>query len=90
MVRKPTELRPVMTRLPERLRARLEREAARNDRSMNAEIIHRLEQSFRKEDQNIFVVTSAENAANMMIDKLNLRDLARLADEMRTDRESKS
>jgi plasmid stability protein len=90
MVRKPTELRPVMTRLPERLRARLEREAARNDRSMNAEIIHRLEQSFRKEDQNIFVVTSAENAANMMIDKLNLRDLARLADEMRKDRESKS
>jgi Arc-like DNA binding domain len=40
------ELRPVMTRLPERLRRRLERAAAANQRSMNAEIIHRLELSF--------------------------------------------
>src|SRR5262245_39192806 len=30
MAHKPTELRPIMTRLPERLRARLEREAKRN------------------------------------------------------------
>lgn len=51
MARKPTELRPIMTRIPEGLRHRLERVAAKNDRSMNAEIIHRLEQSFEREDR---------------------------------------
>jgi hypothetical protein len=40
-----------MTRLPEGLRRQLERDAARNVRSMNAEIIHRLEQSYRRQDQ---------------------------------------
>ena len=39
-----------MTRLPERLRARLEREGKRNDRSMNAEITHRLEESLAEQD----------------------------------------
>ena len=47
---KPTDLRPVMTRIPEGLRRRLAKEAARSDRSMNAEIIHRLEQSFSAPD----------------------------------------
>ena len=46
MVRKPTELRPLMVRIPESLRRKLEREAAKQDRSMNAEIIQRLDQSF--------------------------------------------
>jgi Arc-like DNA binding dprotein len=46
MARKPTELRPLMVRIPESLRRRLEKEAAKQDRSMNAEIIHRLDQSF--------------------------------------------
>jgi len=40
------ELRPVMTRIPEGLRRRLEREASRHRRSMNAEIVHRLQESF--------------------------------------------
>lgn len=46
MARKATELRPLMLRIPEGLRRRLEKEAARTDRSMNAEITHRLERSF--------------------------------------------
>jgi len=46
MVRKDQELRPVMTRIPEGLRRRLEREAKWHRRSMNAEIIHRLQESF--------------------------------------------
>ena len=46
MARKPTELRPLMVRIPESLRRKLEKEAARQDRSMNTEIIHRLDQSF--------------------------------------------
>jgi Arc-like DNA binding domain len=40
-----------MTRLPEALCRRLEREAAHEGRSMNAEIIHRLQQSFQASDQ---------------------------------------
>jgi hypothetical protein len=50
MARKSTELRPIMTRIPESLRRRLEREAARNARSMNSEIIHRLERSLDRQD----------------------------------------
>jgi hypothetical protein len=49
MARKTQELRPVMTRLPEPLRKRLERDAAHNGRSMNTEIIYRLEQSSEKD-----------------------------------------
>jgi hypothetical protein len=45
-----------MTRLPEALCRRLEREAAREGRSMNAEIIHRLQQSFQAPDQGIDIV----------------------------------
>ena len=46
MTRKIKELRPVMTRIPEGLRRQLELSARRSGRSMNAEIIHRLKQSF--------------------------------------------
>jgi hypothetical protein len=47
MARKPTDTVQLNLRFSEALRRRLEREAERNDRSMNAEIIDRLEQSFR-------------------------------------------
>ena len=45
------ELRPVMTRIPEGLRRRLEREARRHRTSMNAEIVKRLQGSFDIPDQ---------------------------------------
>jgi Arc-like DNA binding domain len=51
VARKIKELRPVMTRIPEGLRRRLARSADRSGRSMNAEIIHRLEQSFSSQDE---------------------------------------
>jgi Arc-like DNA binding domain len=41
----PPELRPIMVRLPEKLRQRLAQLAEKEGRSMNAEIIHRLEQA---------------------------------------------
>ncbi|WP_165475225.1 Arc family DNA-binding protein [Nitrobacter sp. Nb-311A] len=56
MARKPTELAPIMTRIPEHLRRRLEQDAARNGRSMNSEIIHRLDGSFHSEIQNLLEV----------------------------------
>jgi hypothetical protein len=54
MVRKSKQLRPVMTRIPEGLRRKIEREAEQNGRSMNAEIIHRLESSFRRQTDQLF------------------------------------
>jgi hypothetical protein len=50
VARKDQELRPVMTRIPEGLRRRLEREAKFRRRSMNAEIVHRLQESFDAPD----------------------------------------
>src|SRR5262245_45435340 len=47
MARKPTDEVQLKLRFSEALRRQLERVAARNNRSMNAEIIHRLEMSFR-------------------------------------------
>lgn len=44
--RKPTDTVGLKLRFLESLRRRFEREARRNNRSMNAEIIHRLERSF--------------------------------------------
>src|SRR5262249_14797445 len=50
MARKPTDTAHLNLRYPEALRRRLERAAKNNDRSLNTEILHRLEQSFRLED----------------------------------------
>jgi hypothetical protein len=46
MARKPTDMVQLKLRFSEALRRRLERAAARNNRSMNTEIIHRLQGSF--------------------------------------------
>src|SRR5258708_29947046 len=51
VAKKDQELRPVMTRIPEGLRRRLERQAKWHRRSMNAEIVARLQQSFDLPDQ---------------------------------------
>src|SRR5262249_21390005 len=56
MARKATEMRGLLLRLPEGLRRRLEREGERNARSMNSEIIHRLEGSFRTANENLLRV----------------------------------
>lgn len=50
MPRKPTEQVQLKLRFDEKLRRRLAGAAAKNDRSMNSEIIARLEQSLRDED----------------------------------------
>ena len=48
MARKPTDQVQLKLRFDERLRRHLEREAERNGRSMNAEIIARLERSMER------------------------------------------
>jgi Arc-like DNA binding domain len=50
MARKPTDTAHLNLRYPEALRRRLERAAKDGGRSMNTEIVERLEQSFRRED----------------------------------------
>ena len=57
MARKPTDIVHLKLRFAESLRRQLEREAARNHRSMNTEIIHRLEESI------------AETIANRAVDR---------------------
>ena len=63
MRRKPSETVQLKLRFPERLRVRIEAEAKKNDRSMNAEIVHRLEQSFQRDDSVALVKTVASEAA---------------------------
>ena len=53
MARPSQKLHPTMVRLPERLRQHLEQNASLNGRSMNSEIIHRLERSLTADDEEI-------------------------------------
>ena len=50
MARKPTDMVQLKLRFPEAVRRRLDREAKRNNRSMNTEIIHRLQRTFALDD----------------------------------------
>jgi hypothetical protein len=50
MARKPTDTVQLQLRFSETLRHRLEREAKDREHSLNSEIVNRLAQSFRKED----------------------------------------
>jgi hypothetical protein len=51
MARKPTETVKLQLRLSEAIRRRLERAASASHRSMNAEIVHRLEQSLKRDEE---------------------------------------
>jgi Arc-like DNA binding domain len=75
VARKDQELRPVMTRIPERLRRQLEREAEKNRRSMNAEIIHRLEQSFQAKYWAKMVAPIVEHAVSTGLHKTVFQDM---------------
>jgi hypothetical protein len=75
MVRKSKQLRPVMTRIPEGLRRKLEREAEQNRCSMNAEIIRRLESSFRREETQLFARALATVLAGVQDNKQQLERL---------------
>ncbi|UFW82857.1 Arc family DNA-binding protein [Bradyrhizobium barranii] len=50
MSRKPMDPVKLNLRFTEALRSRLEKQAERNNRSMNEEIVRRLEESFGKDD----------------------------------------
>jgi hypothetical protein len=67
MAPKDEELRPVMTRIPERLRRRLNREAKFRSRSMNMEIVSRLQESFDTPDQADAIAEAAASAVGSEI-----------------------
>jgi hypothetical protein len=51
MARKPMETVKLQLRLSEAIRRRVERAASASHRSMNAEIVHRLEQSLKRDEE---------------------------------------
>jgi len=68
MTRKQSETAELRLRFSEALRSRIDAAARRNQRSMNAEIIHRLEQSFQRHDQ----LALAKQAATAVIEELGI------------------
>jgi hypothetical protein len=72
VARKPTAPVKLQLRLQEGMRWRLERAAARNNRSMNTEIIHRLQESLARdwEPKKIDPVTSQILTINEKLDRL--------------------
>jgi hypothetical protein len=69
MARKPSDIVKLQVRLPEALRRRLEREAARKKQSMNAEIINRLTSSFTAADLREMIRQTTEATTVETIDK---------------------
>jgi hypothetical protein len=63
MARKLTDTVHLRLRFDEKLRRRLERAAAENKQSMNAEIIERLEQSFREQDEKQWIASIVQQTA---------------------------
>ena len=62
MARKATDTIKLQLRLSERLRRRLEKAAETQERSMNSEIVGRLEASFQAEDWEAKLEAAAERA----------------------------
>ena len=75
MARKPADLVPLMLRLSEDLRHRIEREANRNQRSLNAEVVRRLEQSFRNDESAQLVANTVKATAADIYAKLESGEL---------------
>jgi Arc-like DNA binding domain len=79
VARKPTDIVQLKLRFPESLRRHLEREAARSHRSMNTEIIHRLEESI----EETIADRAAEKANEERLARVYARFKARVGRELR-------
>jgi hypothetical protein len=95
MARKPTDIVQLKVRLPEELRWRMEAEAARNNCSMNAEIVARLKHSLLKNEDDArrfaeMLVASLDPAiVNWMISIMGSRVAADLQLHQQTDKGEK-
>jgi hypothetical protein len=77
MARKPADTVQLKLRFPEKLRRRIEAAADKNQQSMNAEIVERLEQSFQKDDQ-------ASVTATLLKIDTRIGELMREVEDLRT------
>jgi Arc-like DNA binding domain len=73
-----------MTRIPERLRRRLEREARFRGRSMNAEIVKRLQESFDIPDQTQAIVHDVSSEVESAVDDA-IFPIRKSLDELRSE-----
>ena len=72
MVRKQSDTVHLKLRFSEKLRLRVEAAADHNQRSMNSEIVHRLEQSFEKHDRMADIKAAAMETATLMVEKFQI------------------
>ena len=70
MAKKPSDPVKLNLRFTEALRSRLEKQATKNNRSLNEEIIRRLEGSFKREDLEEFAERLAEKLGSSVTVKL--------------------
>jgi hypothetical protein len=77
MARKPTDTVQLKLRFLEAMRRRLELEAARNNRSMNTEIIHRLQRTFAIDDSGAAATNMFDVLRSLGVDftRANERDV---------------
>jgi hypothetical protein len=68
-------------RIEPRLLARLEKEREKNGRTLTGEIVHRLEDSFRREDQQALIAATISSLVQML-DTLPDNSLLKLAKDM--------
>ena len=69
MARRPTDTAELKLRLPERLRRLIERQAEKSNRSLNAEMVHRLEQSFSRAEIEEIINATLDAA----LERLNIK-----------------
>jgi Arc-like DNA binding dprotein len=87
VARKPTDTVKLQLRLEEGLRRRLEREARWRRRSMNAEIVSRLQESFDIPDQAQDIASEVSSEVSYDIDEMGVaiqKSLDGIRDEIRT------
>jgi hypothetical protein len=70
MAKKPSDPVKLNLRFTEALRLRLEKQATKNQRSLNEEIIRRLEDSFQREDLEEFAERVAEKLGSTVTVKI--------------------
>lgn len=70
MARRPSEIVQLKLRFPEALRRLLNQAAKDNKRSMNGEIVSRLQESFLRQNLAALMREHAENTANKLADRV--------------------
>jgi hypothetical protein len=81
MPRKPKEAPHLRVRIEPRLLARLEKARQLNRRTLTGEIVDRLEESFRREDQQALIAATISSLVQML-DTLPDNSLLKLAKDM--------